>query len=84
MDAGVGHQLDYVRQVFAARKRSAGLAPEATANLAQQYSRVIMQIVVTLALLTICAMLLLQPNQSETLQKAATGFIGAIIGYWLR
>lgn len=84
MDTGFGHQLDYVRDVLATRNRSAGLESPSKADLAQQYSRVIMQIVVTLILLTICAFLLLRPDQSDTLQKAATAFIGAIVGYWLR
>ena len=52
-------------------------------ELAKEYSRVVMQIVVSLVMLTTC-LVLWSHSPSQDVQKACTGFIGTIVGYWLR
>jgi hypothetical protein len=82
-----GAQLSYVSDVFEAHARpvDAGggrLSAERRAQLAGQYSRVVMQIIVSLAVLAGGFVLLI--SGEEQLQKFAAGFVGAVIGYWLK
>jgi hypothetical protein len=83
-----GKQLQFVSDVFDAKRRpvNAGITPEdaqVKAGLASQYSKVIMQILVSCAILIFSFYLLLHVG-SEPIQKAAMGFIGTVVGYWLR
>ena len=82
-----GNQLRYAVDVFEAHARpvDAGgsrMTAERRAALAGQYSRVVMQIVVSLAVLG-GGFVILQSSDT-TLQKFAAGFIGTVIGYWLK
>jgi hypothetical protein len=82
-----GNQLRYVASVLEARARpvdaGAGrVTAERKAELAAQYSRVVMQILVSAAILG-GGFLLLQSGDVAQ-QKFAAGFIGTVIGYWLK
>jgi hypothetical protein len=84
-----GKQLDFVASVIDAKRQpvNAGIDPaeaQARASLAGQYSRVIMQIVVSCAILVFSFYVILTREHSDTIQKAAFGFIGTVVGYWLR
>jgi hypothetical protein len=83
-----GKQLEFVAAVLDARRQpvNAGIDPaeaQARAALAGQYTKVIMQVVVSSAILIFSFFILLHNNQ-EPVQKAAFGFIGTVVGYWLR
>ncbi|GAA0370759.1 hypothetical protein GCM10009092_38840 [Bowmanella denitrificans] len=83
-----GHQLDYAAKVFDAHRRPVDCGADDTElkqrlSLAQGYSRVVMQILVSLIILAGCfAILWLSDDQS--LQKGSFGLMGTVIGYWLR
>lgn len=82
-----GNQVRYVASVFEARARpvDAGggrVTAERRAELAGQYSRVVMQILVSAAVLVGGFLLLTSGDVAQ--QKFATGFIGTVIGYWLK
>jgi hypothetical protein len=88
MNSLFGRQLTYVGDVLEAKRQpvNAGISPseaQQRATLAGQYSRVIMQIVVSCGVLAACLYILLHGAQ-EPVQKAAFGFIGTVLGYWLR
>jgi hypothetical protein len=83
----LGTQIAYVKDVLDARAHpvDAGLDAdqvEQRAKLAGDYAKVIMQIVVSLVVLTGSMFLLFQGN--EATQKIASGLIGTVLGYWLR
>lgn len=83
-----GHQLDFVAKVVNAKRQPLDAGVDSTeaqqrAQLAQQYSRMIMQMLVSAAILALSTWLLVRDN-NEQLHKAAFGFIGTVIGYWLR
>lgn len=85
--ASVGVQLNHVSDVLAAKRRlvDAGLGAEDVerrAALAAQYSRVVMQIVVSLIVLVSAVYLLVTGNEPS--QKLASGLVGTVVGYWLR
>jgi hypothetical protein len=87
VDRPIGSQLAYVAKVFAAKRRlvDAGLTAkevERRATLATQYSRVVMQILVSLIVLLSAVYLLVTGNEAS--QKLASGLIGTVVGYWLR
>ncbi len=87
VDRPIGFQLSYAGAVFSAKRRlvDAGLGAkevERRAALAAQYSRVMMQILVSTIVLLSAVYLLL--TGSEPSQKLASGLIGTIVGYWLR
>jgi hypothetical protein len=83
-----GKQLRFVSAVIDAKRRpvDAGITPQDAqmrADLAAQYSKMIMQILVSCAILIFSFYLLLRVPL-EPIQKAAMGFIGTVVGYWLR
>jgi hypothetical protein len=83
----IGTQLMYVKDVLEARAHSidAGLGAEEVekrAELAGEYAKVVMQVVVSLIVLGGAMFLLLRG--SEPTQKIASGLIGTVLGYWLR
>jgi hypothetical protein len=83
-----GEQLDFVARVLSAKRQpvDAGMdeaGATATALLAQQYSKVVMQVVVSVIILAFSFYLLTHSNE-ESGRKAAFGFIGTVLGYWLR
>ncbi|MDT4955080.1 MAG: hypothetical protein QOJ02_3218 [Acidobacteriota bacterium] len=51
---------------------------------AETIVRVIMQSVVSIAILGICLPILFSRNYSDKTQELAAGFIGTVVGYWLR
>jgi hypothetical protein len=84
-----GKQLNFVAAVFDAKRQpvNAGIdqaEAQSRAALAAQYSKVIMQIVVSCAILIFSFYVILTQQGSEPIQKAAFGFIGTVVGYWLR
>lgn len=84
-----GQQLEYAAKVLAAHREPLDFGtPEAgtesRVDLAKEYSRVIMQIIISLAILGFSCFILLHREYGEALQKAAIGFIGTVVGYWLR
>jgi len=83
-----GHQLKFVQDVIKAHRQplDAGLdqtEAQSRAQLAQQYSRILMQIVTSIAILGFCFWMLIHTNNDQT-HKAAFGLIGTVVGYWLR
>ena len=46
--------------------------------------RVIMQSIVSLAVLAFGFTIILSPDQTQAIKELAAGFIGTVIGYWLR
>jgi hypothetical protein len=81
-----GHQIRYSWAVLEAHTHPLDFGADrpAQAKLVEQYSKVVMQIVVSLALLTISLIILMRPNTAEDLRRTAAGFLGTIVGYWLR
>jgi len=87
VDTVVGTQFSYVRDVLDAKRRvvragSDANEPERRAKLAREYARVVMQIAVSLIVLTSAVYLLVVGNEAS--QKLASGLIGTVVGYWLR
>jgi hypothetical protein len=84
-----GKQLAFVASVIDAKRQpvNAGIDPaeaQVRASLAAQYSKVVMQVVVSCAILAFSFYVILTRTDSEPIQKAAFGFIGTVVGYWLR
>lgn len=84
-----GRQLEFVASVLDAKGEpvNAGIESAEAQNraaLASQYSKVIMQIVVSCAILLFSFYAILTRQGAEPLQKAAFGLIGTVVGYWLR
>jgi uncharacterized membrane protein len=46
--------------------------------------RVVMQAGVSIAILAVCLPILFSQNYSDKTKELAAGFIGTVIGYWLR
>jgi len=83
-----GHQLQFVQDVVNAKRQplDAGLDPTEArlrAQLAQQYSRTLMQIITSVAILIFCFWVLLH-SANDQMHKAAFGLVGTVVGYWLR
>lgn len=88
MKSNFGAQLRYVASVLDAHKHPlhAGASQDEAqerVQLANDYTRVVMQVAVSVAVL-IGSFWLLMKGPNENVQKAASGFIGLVIGYWLR
>ena len=84
----IGQQISYAIDVINAKLRPLDFGGdqeriERKLRLAQQFSRVLMQIIVSIVVL-IFSLILLAKSGSAEVQKASTGFIGTVIGYWLR
>ena len=84
-----GQQLAFAAKVLEAHRNPLDFGPatdgpDSRVALAREYSRVVMQIIVSLAILSFSGYVLVHREYGETLQKAATGFIGTVVGYWLR
>lgn len=80
----IGSQLQYAARVFAARTHpfDAG-TPAETAVLARDYTRVVMQVIVSIAVLATGVYLLLHAG-SDKQREIASGLVGIVAGYWLR
>lgn len=83
-----GQQLRFASDVINASTHPAnagGPKHEAPTRieLAEQISKVVMQIVISIGILVFCLYLLKTSNNADV-QKACTGFIGTVLGYWLR
>jgi hypothetical protein len=85
----IGQQITYAAQVIRAKvapldaggdsNRAAGRL-----ELAKEFSRVVMQIVVSLGVLSVSLWLLVSHASNEDTRKLASGLIGTVVGYWLR
>lgn len=84
----IGAQLSHVFQVIDAKIHPVDAGLKATdvaerVQLATQYTKVIMQIIVSLTVLIVASYLLLNDANEDT-KKIASGLIGTVLGYWLR
>ena len=81
----VGQQLTYAARVFAAHRNPLDAGPRALerAELATQYSRVVMQVLVSLAILATGIYLVVTADE-QTKREVGSGLIGLVGGYWLR
>ena len=77
----LGEQISYAAKVIAAHSNpyDAGGRVE----LATQYTRVVMQVVVSLAVLATGIYLLLEGG-SDKQREIGSGLVGIVVGYWLR
>jgi hypothetical protein len=84
----IGHQIKFVFDVIGAKfaPLDAGggeLRASEKLELAQQFSKVVMQILVSVVVL-VASLYLLVTSGQEDVRKFASGFIGTVVGYWLR
>jgi hypothetical protein len=84
-----GHQIEYAMKVFSAHREPLDFGSPrqdgtSRAELAKEYSRVVMQVLVSLIILGVSFYILLSHEFGDTLEKAAIGFVGTVVGYWLR
>ncbi|MCP4133566.1 MAG: hypothetical protein GY754_21535 [bacterium] len=86
-----GHQLKFVIEVLKAKNTPVYAgddnedddAMQKRVDLAQQYTRMVMQAVISVGILIVCFYLLFS-NENKEMMKIASGFIGIVVGYWLR
>jgi hypothetical protein len=80
-----GTQIHYVRSVFDAKRAPLDAGPTAKARLAlaQQYTKVMMVVIVSLSFMVTSCILLLG-DYSPELHKIAAGLAGTVLGYWAR
>ena len=83
-----GSQIKFVAEVIDARMRpvdAGARAPQVAKRLelAQQFARVVMQIIMSLAVAGVALYVLLK-SPDESLRKWASGALGLVLGYWLR
>jgi uncharacterized membrane protein len=84
-----GNQLQYTLEVFNARTNPVDMGKKTMQEqkhrleLHKEYSRVIMQIVLSIIVI-VASFLLLFYYEEGNLHKLASGLIGTVIGYWLR
>lgn len=83
----IGYQIKYVSDVFLARKRPVDAGSSSVTErkifLLGEYSKVLMQIFVSIALL-LCAVIIFLFYSDIHLQMIASTIVGFILGYWLR
>jgi len=86
----LGTQIRYATEVFRAKSRPAdagGISPtelNKRLQLARDYTKVVMQVVISVVgLIGSILLLLLMPKDAAT-TKLACSTIGLIVGYWLR
>jgi hypothetical protein len=80
----LGEQLDYTAKVLAAHANPHDAGPGAeNAELAAQYTRVVMQVIVSIAVLATGIYLLLHAG-SDKQREIGSGLVGIVVGYWLR
>jgi len=84
-----GHQIRYTLDVLDAHRAPVDLGgrrqgeADRRVELASQYVRALMQIIVSITILTVCFWMLVT-SKDDSLRKIASGFIGTVVGYWLR
>ena len=83
-----GAQIRFVSDVLEARRRpvDAGVTPQQAtrrAELAAQYTRVVMQSVLSLAVVGV-SLWIVATSDNEAAQKGAFTLLGTVLGYWLR
>lgn len=78
----LGEQLRFAAGVMARRRNPLDMGPE-DARDPKEFVRLIMQVVVSLAVLATGIYLLLQGG-SDKQQEVGAGLIGTVLGYWLR
>jgi hypothetical protein len=65
-------------------KTAAAVLSTSTPNQPRAALKLIFQFVISMALLVGGAYVLIKSGTSSELQKAATGWIGLVVGYWLK
>lgn len=88
MHTPFGQQIAHVIEVVKSLRRTIPAGQEENdtpdrAQLAQQWSRIIMQVVVSLFVL-VGAFILVFKYPSDPVRDPAFGIIGVVVGYWLR
>jgi hypothetical protein len=88
MRALIGTQVAWAADVLRARRRPVDAGGSRTAavqraELAGQYTRLIMQVIVSVVVLAFSLIFLVRSENAQA-QKAGFSLIGTIIGYWLR
>ena len=79
-----GNQISHAIKVIRVRSNPVDLGPmEERVELFKQFSRVIMQIIISLIVI-VAGFYIILNYEDANLQKLASGFIGTVIGYWLR
>ena len=80
----LGEQLDYATKVIAAHANPYDAGPGTeSVELAAQYTRVVMQVIVSIAVLATGIYLLLHAG-SDKQREIGSGLVGIVVGYWLR
>jgi hypothetical protein len=84
-----GSQIEHVTNVLKAKQRPMDLGASKDKQnqrlkLSKEYSKVIMQILVSLVVLIGSFYILFNYKENPDLQKTAAGVVGTIIGYWLK
>jgi hypothetical protein len=84
----IGKEALHAYQVIRARiaPLNAGVDPNDAENkllLARDFTKVVMQVLVSLLVLSV-ALWLLVSSREESVLKLASGLTGTVIGYWLR
>jgi hypothetical protein len=82
-----GSQIGEAINILAARHSMATLGSSKEADdrvkLAQQFTRLVMQVIVTIIVLAGCFAVILK-SSDQTATKAAYGLLGVVVGYWLK
>lgn len=85
----IGTQLEFVYKVIRAYNRPldagrSNIEISERVELSKQYTRVVMQVVISILVLVCSFVIIFKFEDSEGMQKMSTGFIGTILGYWIR
>lgn len=78
-----GEQLRFAARALAHRAHPLDLGPEEPVDRSREYGRLVMQAIVSLAVLATAIYLLLQGGTDKQ-QEVGAGLIGTVLGYWLR
>lgn len=79
----LGEQLRFAARVLAHRAHPLDLGPGEKVDRSRELVRLIMQVVVSLAVLATGIYLLLQGGNDKQ-QEVGAGLLGTVLGYWLR
>jgi len=82
-----GMQMELVGKILIAKRSVATMGSASSMKekieLAQQFSRIVMQAIATILGLIGCFLVILY-SKDATASKAAFGILGVIFGYWMR
>lgn len=78
----MGHQIRFTARVVAELLRTLDGGRSNVGQRRREAWTLLMQVVVSLAVLVICVLVLTRSDSSESL-RFASGLLGVVIGYWL-